>query len=88
MEFSIDFSNLIGIIAGAITTSALIPQALKIYKTKSARDISLGMFIFMALGISLWLFYGFLIKEFPVILANTISLFLISLIIIMKIRYG
>lgn len=88
MEFSIDFSNIIGIIAGAITTSALIPQVLKIYKTKSAKDISLTMFIFMAVGISLWLLYGFLIKEFPVILANTVSLFLIGLIIIMKIRYG
>ncbi|MCS7163473.1 MAG: SemiSWEET transporter [Thermodesulfovibrio sp.] len=88
MEFSIDFSNIIGIIAGAITTSALIPQVLKIYKTKSAKDISLTMFIFMAVGISLWLLYGFLIEEFPVILANTVSLFLIGLIIIMKIRYG
>ncbi|MEN2993933.1 MAG: SemiSWEET transporter [Thermodesulfovibrio sp.] len=88
MESSINFSNIIGIIAGAITTSALIPQVLKIYKTKSAKDISLTMFIFMAVGISLWLLYGFLIKEFPIILANSVSLLLIGLIIIMKMRYG
>ncbi|WP_051345899.1 SemiSWEET transporter [Thermodesulfovibrio yellowstonii] len=88
MEFSIDLNNLVGIIAGAITTSALIPQALKIYKTKSARDVSLTMFIFLAIGIMLWFFYGILIKEIPVILANIVSLILIFLIIFMKIRYG
>ncbi len=80
--------NFIGIIAGIITTSALIPQAIKICRTKSARDVSLAMFIFLAVGVTLWLFYGLLIKELPVILANFFSLVLISLIIIMKIRYG
>lgn len=88
MKFSIDLNNIIGIIAGVITTSALIPQALKIYKTKSARDVSLMMFIFLAVGIALWFIYGILIKEIPVILANFISLILIFTIIFMKIRYG
>lgn len=82
------FNNLVGIIAGIITTSALIPQAIKIYRTKSARDVSLAMFLFLAVGIALWLFYGLLIKELPVIIANFFSLILIFLIIIMKIRYG
>jgi len=88
MEFSINLNNIIGIIAGIITTSALVPQAVKIYKTKSARDISLTMFIFMAIGIILWFIYGVLIKEIPVILANFVSLILIFSIIFMKIRYG
>lgn len=88
MEFSIDLNSLIGIVAGIITTSALLPQALKIYKTKSARDISLTMFVFLAVGIALWLLYGILIEEFPVILANSVSLILIFSIILMKIRYG
>ncbi len=88
MEISMSLDNFIGIIAGIITTSALIPQAIKIYRTKSARDVSLAMFIFLAVGVTLWLFYGLLIKELPVILANFFSLVLISLIIIMKIRYG
>lgn len=88
MEFSINLNNIIGIVAGIITTGALVPQALKIYKTKSARDVSLTMFIFMAIGISLWFFYGVLIKELPVILANLVSLILIFSIIFMKIRYG
>ncbi len=88
MEFSINFNNIIGIVAGIITTSALVPQALKIYRTKSARDVSLTMFIFMAVGITLWLEYGVLIKEIPVILANSVSLILIFSIIFMKIRYG
>uniref|UniRef100_A0A7C4AJ31 MtN3 and saliva related transmembrane protein n=1 Tax=Thermodesulfovibrio aggregans TaxID=86166 RepID=A0A7C4AJ31_9BACT len=81
-------TDIIGIIAGIITTSALVPQAVKIYKTKSARDISLTMFIFMAIGIILWFIYGVLIKEIPVILANFVSLILIFSIIFMKIRYG
>lgn len=88
MEFSIDLNSLIGIVAGIITTSALLPQALKIYKTKSAKDISLTMFVFLAMGIALWLLYGILIEEFPVILANSVSLILIFSIILMKIRYG
>ncbi|WP_460181675.1 SemiSWEET transporter [Thermodesulfovibrio sp. TK110] len=82
-----NLNNIIGIVAGIITTGALIPQALKIYKTKSARDVSLTMFIFMAVGISLWFIYGVLIKELPVILANFVSLILIFSIIFMKIRY-
>jgi len=88
MEISINLNNIIGIVAGIITTSALVPQALKIYKTKSARDVSLTMFIFLAIGIALWFFYGVLIKETPIILANFVSLILIFLIIFMKIRYG
>ncbi len=88
MEISMSLDNFIGIIAGIITTSALIPQAIKICRTKSARDVSLAMFIFLAVGVTLWLFYGLLIKELPVILANFFSLVLISLIIMMKIRYG
>ncbi|WP_353683239.1 SemiSWEET transporter [Thermodesulfovibrio sp. 3907-1M] len=88
MEFSINLNNIIGIVAGIITTGALVPQALKIYKTKSARDVSLTMFIFLAIGITLWFFYGVLIKELPVILANFVSLILIFSIIFMKIRYG
>jgi MtN3 and saliva related transmembrane protein len=82
------FSDIIGIIAGFITTSALIPQVLKIFKTKSTKDISLTMFIFLAFGIALWFFYGLLINEIPVILANFISLILILSIIVMKIKYG
>ncbi|MCS7203747.1 MAG: SemiSWEET transporter [Thermodesulfovibrio sp.] len=88
MEFSTTLNNFVGIIAGIITTSALIPQALKIYKTKSAKDISLSMFIFLAVGIALWLLYGILIKEIPVILANSVSLVIIFSIIFMKLRYG
>lgn len=88
MKFAIDTNSLIGIIAGIITTSALVPQAIKIYKTKSAKDISLLMFVFLAIGITLWFLYGFLIKALPVILANFVSLILIFSIILMKIRYG
>lgn len=88
MDLSINFSNIIGIVAGIITTTALIPQAIKIHKTKSAKDVSFAMFIFLAAGITLWFFYGLLINELPVILANFVSLILIFLIILMKIRYG
>ncbi|WP_297212735.1 MULTISPECIES: SemiSWEET transporter [Thermodesulfovibrio] len=87
MELATKISNLVGIIAGIITTSALLPQAIKIYRTKSARDISLAMFIFLAVGVTLWLIYGILIKEVPVIAANFFSLLLIMAIIAMKIRY-
>lgn len=88
MDLFKNLSDVIGIIAGIITTSAMIPQALKIYKTKSARDISLPMFIFLAIGVTLWFFYGLIINELPIIIANFISLILIFSIIFMKIKYN
>ncbi|MEZ0323384.1 MAG: SemiSWEET transporter [Hydrogenothermaceae bacterium] len=78
-------SELIGLIAATLTTSAYIPQTYKVLKDKSAKDFSWIWLIFMFIGIFLWFIYGLNIKNLPLIMANGISL--ISLATIMVIKY-
>ncbi len=78
---------ILGIIAGTLTTISFIPQVLKIYKTKNAKDLSTLTFCIFSCGVFLWLVYGIVAREWPIILANGITLILILLIIIMKFSY-
>ncbi|MEW5794957.1 MAG: SemiSWEET transporter [Candidatus Zixiibacteriota bacterium] len=80
-------ATLIGLIAGTCTTTAFVPQLLKIWKSKSTRDISLWMYVVICTGIALWLIYGIIIDSLPVILANVVTLVIASAILILKIRY-
>jgi len=79
--------NLIGSIAACCTTMSLIPQLIRVYRLKSAHDISLIMFLVFSLGVFLWFLYGILIHSFPVILANGLTLLLSLAILVLKIRY-
>lgn len=76
----------IGFLAAFCTTAAFVPQAIKVYKTRQTKDISLGMFLLMTMGLLSWLLYGILITDLPIILANTISLLLALYILIMKMQ--
>lgn len=80
-------SLIIGIIAGSLCTISFIPQVARIIKTKHTKDLSLITFCVFSLGVFLWLIYGILIKELPVILANTSTLIFALFIVAMKIRY-
>lgn len=80
--------TIIGLLAGALTTLSFLPQVIKTWKTKSADDLSLGMLILFALGVFLWLIYGIHIREMPVIIANTATLILITIIIYFKVKYS
>jgi MtN3 and saliva related transmembrane protein len=79
--------EIIGMIAGVFTTFAAIPQIIKIYKIKEARDISLIMYIFLVIGVILWLIYGLQINSVALIAWNIIALLLNSFILIQKIYY-
>lgn len=79
---------MLGFISGILTTIAFIPQVLKVWVTRKTEDISLLMFIIFITGIIGWLIYGILIVNYPLILANSITLVLAVLIIIGKIRFG
>jgi len=83
-----DYITIIGLIAGACTTISFLPQVFKIYRTRETRDLSLGMYIILSVGISLWVVYGILSKTLPVIIANSIVFILCIWIVIMKIKYG
>lgn len=80
-------ANTLGLIAGTFTTVAFVPQVIKIWKSKHARDISLGMFAIFSTGVLLWLFYGIQIGSLPVIVANAVTLGLSLTILIFKIKY-
>ena len=77
----------IGFLAAFCTTFAFFPQAVKVWKTKSTRDISLYMFIIFTIGVLSWLIYGITISDLPIILANSVTLILSLFILLYKIRY-
>ena len=81
------FFKYIGFFAAFCTTIAFLPQALKVYKTKSTKDISLSMFIIFTVGVLSWLLYGINILDLPIILANSITLILSIFILIYKIKF-
>jgi MtN3 and saliva related transmembrane protein len=77
----------IGFFAAFCTTFAFFPQALKVWKTRSTKDISLYMFIIFTTGVISWLIYGIIISDFPLILANAATLILSIFILVYKIKY-
>tara|TARA_Y100001958_G_C20744912_1_gene231846 strand:+ start:161 stop:421 length:261 start_codon:yes stop_codon:yes gene_type:complete len=77
----------IGFFAALCTTIAFLPQAIKVYKTKSTKDISLLMFLIFTIGVFSWLIYGLIINDYPVILANAVTLILSLFILLYKIKY-
>jgi len=82
------FITAIGLVAASLTTIAFVPQVIKTWRSKSAKDLSLGMFGIFSLGVLLWLTYGLLVNDLPIILANTFTLILSSIILYFKVRHG
>jgi MtN3 and saliva related transmembrane protein len=78
---------LIGYAAAALTTLSFVPQAVKAWRTRSTQDVSLIMFVMLNVGIFLWLVYGLLINDAPLILANFATGLLAASILYLKIRY-
>lgn len=79
---------LVGIVAGTLCAISFIPQVLKILKTKETKNLSLVTFMVFSAGVFLWLIYGIMIMEWPVIIANGVIFTLAILVVIMKIKYG
>ena len=75
----------IGYIAGALTTIAFLPQVLKAWRTRSVEDLSLAMLLIFAGGVALWVFYGLLLGEPPIVLFNAITFALAQILIYFKI---
>lgn len=79
---------ILGILAGTLTTISFVPQVMKIYRMKDAKELSMLTFSIFSLGVFFWLVYGIVAREWPIILANGITLILILMIIVMKIKYS
>ena len=83
----IDQFEMIGLVAGVLTTSAFVPQVYKTWKSKSADGLSLTMYLVFFVGIILWLIYGIYIQSFAMILTNAVTSFLALLLILFKLRF-
>ena len=81
-------NDFLGILAGTMTTISFIPQVLRIVQTRSAHDISWGMFTVFAIGTALWLTWGIAQGALPVIIANFVTLVLSIVIMVLKWRYA
>ena len=77
----------IGFFAAFCTTIAFLPQAIKVFKSKITKDISLYMFLIFTIGVLSWLVYGLIINDMPIILANAVTLILSFFILVYKIKY-
>lgn len=77
-------TTLIGFVAGGCTLCSLLPQIAKVYRTRRAGDLSMGMLYLLFAGSLLWGTYGALLGELPIIVFNSIYLILISCQIILK----
>ncbi|HAP66630.1 MAG TPA: hypothetical protein DCQ99_02195 [Nitrospinae bacterium] len=80
-------TTVIGLIAATITTLSFIPQLIKTWKLKETKDISLLMFVTLGVGIILWIVYGFLLWDLPLILANGITFIFVLIILFFKFKY-
>ncbi len=81
------YVQLVGIVAGIFTSNSLMPQLIKTFKTKTAEEISLVMLITLMLGIGLWIFYGILRKDLPIIITNGFSFMLNIILIVLRVKY-
>lgn len=80
-------TTMVGFFAGFLTTISFLPQVVKTWKTRSASDLSLGMFSVFSVGVLFWLVYGFLIQEPPMILWNSVTLIFVLAILVMKLKF-
>ncbi|GEC71900.1 MtN3 and saliva related transmembrane protein [Flavobacterium flevense] len=81
-----NFTDILGFVAGICVMTSVIPQILKVWRTKKVKDISLLTFSVLTFGVALWVVYGILKKDMPIIITNSISLFL-NLIMVYFIIY-
>lgn len=79
--------DLLGYVAGILVVISLLPQAIKITRTKSTKDISLLRYIIYTLGVALWTIYALIIKNAPITLMNIVGLVLGTYILVLKIKY-
>ena len=81
-------TEIIGTIAAILTTTAFIPQALQVWRTRHTKDISLGMYAMFTTGVALWLAYGILLYSWPIIIANGFTLLLAGTVLGMKLKFS
>ncbi len=87
MTLHLHLLTLAGYLAAVLTTISFVPQLVRVWRLRSARDISLSMFLVFSLGVFLWLIYGISLHSAPIILANAMTLALSLTILVLKLRF-
>ena len=82
------FGEVLGLVAGAITTGSFIPQVIRVYRLRSTREISLFFTILFMVGDLIWMGYGIYLRELPLILWNALGTSLAGALTVAKLRYG
>lgn len=82
-----EFESIIGFVAATSTTVSFIPQAIKTIRTRQTKDISLMMYALLTFGVFMWTIYGFMVNDWPVILANGITIIFASIVLVLKIKH-
>ena len=82
------FAEYLGLIAGLLVTCSLIPQIIRVFRLRSAREISAVFTVLLLLGLVLWVIYGIILTLAPVIIWNAIGAVLAILLLYAKMRYG
>jgi MtN3 and saliva related transmembrane protein len=80
--------TILGFVAAACTTASFVPQVMHSLRTRDTRGISLGMYAVFTAGIALWLVYGALLGDWPIIVANSVTLALCIAVLSLKLRHG
>jgi MtN3 and saliva related transmembrane protein len=81
------FEDLTGYAAAILTTCSFIPQVWKTFRSRDVSGISLGMYLVFATGVGLWLVYGVVKQDWPIVAANAVTLALAGMVLAMKLRY-
>ncbi|MFP7657716.1 SemiSWEET transporter [Chryseobacterium proteolyticum] len=79
--------NILGIVAGVLTSVSMVPQLIKVLKEKNVEDISWIMLLVLISGLSLWVWYGLLKDELPIILSNAFAVVLNVVLLICYMIY-
>ncbi len=77
--------DVLGYLAAALTTASFVPQALLTLRTRDVRGISLAMYGAFTLGVALWLAYGLALRQWPIVVANAVTLALSATILVVKV---
>ncbi len=80
-------AQIIGLVAGTITSITFLPQVIRIWKTRSAKDLSMAMMLMLIVGTSLWLSYGLMIKDAAIIYTNSMVLLMSLIMMFFKLKY-
>jgi MtN3 and saliva related transmembrane protein len=83
-----EVSDMLGYAAATLTTASFVPQAWRTFRTKDVSGISLRMYSVFTLGVAVWLAYGIVLKEVPMMVANSSTLVFACAVLVMKLKYG